>query len=161
MRESDGAWQGASSRATDPVALGASVLFGMGAVVAAVCVAAGLATQTWLFAAVWLVLLVVFAAQTYAWSQAARCRIRVDERAVVREGPIGWRVERDDVERWEFVETRGRTYLAIVPRSPRGHSGMSRALLGKAVPGGSVVGPLAPDSAGTIGAALGPPPPGV
>lgn len=146
-----------SSRATDPVALGASVLYGLGVVVAAASVVAGLTTQSWMFAAGAGVMLVVFVALVYGWSQAAQCRITVDESAVRRAGPLGWRVERADVEHWETVEALGRTYLAVVPRARPARTGMSRALLaplGSTMPEGSVVGPLAADSVADVRGAL-------
>lgn len=143
-----------SSSATDPIALGASILYATGVGVAVACVTAGLTTRTWLLAAGAFVMLVVFAAQVHGWTQAARCRITVDEGAVLRAGPLGWRVARTDVEHWETVEALGRTYLAVVPRAHPPRTAMSRALLGSSMPKGSVVGPLAARSVEAVREAL-------
>lgn len=86
----------------------------------------------------------MFAALTYGWAHAARCRITLEAKVVRRAGPLGWEVPVGDIASHQFVQSRNRTYLVVVPheRWARAHS---RALLTKVTPRGSVAGPLQED----------------
>lgn len=143
-----------NSRTTDPIALGAAVLYGLGVLAVPVMLATFVIRQEWVFAVATGVLQIVFVALFVGWSQAARCRISLDAHEIRRAGLLGWGVNFADITGYDFTETRGRTYLVLSPKHPPKRNNMSAALLGSAVPYGSFTGPLQPDQVQAFRAAL-------
>ena len=113
--------------------------------------------ERWAFSALALLLVGVFIAFTYAWAQAAICRITLEDGTLHRAGPLGWRVPRADRAWHDVSHVRGRPYLVVMPQDTRGGRNLSRLFRGKSIPPHSLTGPLETDQVEAFEAALGGP----
>lgn len=146
-----------TSRTLDRVALGVAALYGVGVIAWMALLAVYMRQERWVVAAGALLLVGLFIAFTYAWAQAAICRITLEDGTLQRTGPLGWRVSRTDRAWFDMSQVHGRPYLVVMPQDSRGRRNLSRLFVGKKIPLHALTGPLQTDQVEAFEAALGGP----